>query len=153
MKLNANYRDLLRLLNANCVRYVVVGGYALAMHGAPRFTGDIDLFIDCDPGNAQRLIEALREFGLPLSDADAAAFTEPDMVVQFGRPPQRIDFITTIDAVSFEEAWASRVSHDADGLPVSVIGCAELIRNKEATGRPRDIADVQALLKKDKATE
>jgi hypothetical protein len=147
--LNEDFRDLLVLLADTEVEFVIVGAYALAFHGAPRASGDIDLFVRPTPENAARLLNALARFGAPLEAAGvtAADFSRPGAVYQLGLPPRRIDLLTVISGVSFDEAWASRVAADVEGRTIAFIGRAELLRNKEAAGRPQDIADVARLRK------
>jgi hypothetical protein len=124
-----------------------VGAYALAFHGAPRASGDIDLFVRPSGDNARRLFDALMRFGAPLASAGVAAtdFEQAGMVYQLGLPPRRIDLLTEISGVTFDEAWSSRVTADVEGRPVSFIGREALVKNKTATGRPKDIADVARL--------
>lgn len=145
--LNDDFRDLLVLLADAAVEYVIVGAYALAFHGAPRASGDIDLFVRPTPANARRVFEALQRFGAPLEPAGVTPedFARPGAVYQIGLPPRRIDILTEISGVSFEEAWASRVCGEVDGRPVALIGRAALLKNKEATGRLKDRADAARL--------
>jgi hypothetical protein len=145
--LNEDFRDLLALLADAGVEFVIVGAYALAFHGAPRASGDIDLFVRPDPDNAARVFGALSRFGAPLESAGvtAADFAQPGVVYQIGLPPRRIDIMTQISGVSFDEAWRSRVQAEVEGRPVAFIGRAALLQNKAATGRPKDAADVSRL--------
>ena len=125
--------------------YLVVGAYALAFHGAPRYTGDIDLLVRADPDNARAILAALADFGfasLGLSESD---FLAPDRVVQLGVPPVRIDLLTSLTGVTWEEACAHRVAGQYGEVPVHFIGKTEYIRNKQATGRKKDEADIEAL--------
>ena len=145
--LNEDFRDVLVLFADAGVEFVIVGAYALAFHGAPRASGDIDLFVRPSPLNSQRVFDALVRFGAPLDSAGltAADFAGPGMVYQIGLPPRRIDVMTEISGVTFEEAWASRVTGEVEGRAVGFIGHAALLKNKEAAGRPKDIADVARL--------
>ena len=145
--LNSDYRDLLVLLVDNGTEFVVVGAYAVAFHGAPRASGDIDLFVRPSPANAERVYDALTRFGAPLASAGVAAadFTRPGTVYQIGLPPRRIDILTQISGVTFDEAWASRTTAELEGRPVGFIGREALLKNKEATGRPKDAADIARL--------
>jgi hypothetical protein len=129
------------------VEFVIVGAYALALHGAPRASGDIDLFIRATPDNSERVFAALARFGAPLEAAgiSAADFARPALVYQIGLPPRRIDVLTEISGVSFGEAWGSRLTVDVEGRPVSFIGRAALLKNKRAAGRPQDIVDAARL--------
>ena len=145
MKLSKDLREFIALLNSTGIRYLLVGGYAVAFHGYPRFTGDMDFFVERSEANAARLEEALKIFGFSGLGIQATDFLEPGIVVQLGRPPNRIDLLTSIDGVSFEQAWANKTTAELDGLPVLVIGKAELIVNKHATGRAQDLADLKKL--------
>jgi len=139
--LTANYRDMLHLFAKHEVRYLIVGGYAYSIYVRARFTGDIDLFVSPDPENAKRVYRAIAEFGGPMHGADADYFTRDDVVFQLGVEPDRIDILTGITGVSFEDAWATRV---VDG-PYCFISREALIVNKSATGRDQDLVDVKNL--------
>lgn len=145
--LNEDFLDLLVLLADAGVEFVIVGAYALSFHGAPRASGDIDLLVRPTSANASRLYEALARFGAPLDAAGltAADFARPGTVYQIGLPPRRIDILTEISALTFDEVWASRVTAEVGGRSVSFIGRAALLRNKEATGRLKDAADAARL--------
>ena len=145
--LNPDFRDVLVAFADAGVEFVIVGAYALAFHGAPRASGDIDLLVRPSPPNASRVFDALVRFGAPLQAAgiSTADFARSDVVYQIGLPPRRIDVMTQISGVSFDEAWAARVSADVDGRAVGVIGRATLMKNKEAAGRPKDLADIARL--------
>ena len=145
MKLERDLKEFIELLNAHEVRYLVVGAHALAFHGRPRYTGDIDFFVDSSPENAQRINTALQEFGLIDIDLNAADFTTPDMVVQLGVEPNRVDIMTSISGVMFGEAWDSRAPGELDGLPVQFISKELLRRNKAAVARKQDLADLDYL--------
>jgi hypothetical protein len=145
VKLQKDSREFIELLNSHEVEFLVVGGHAVAFHGHPRFTGDIDFWIRPRADNAARLLSALRSFGfgeLALTEDD---FTQPDKIVQLGHPPNRIDLLTSISGVSFEEAWTAREKGDLDGLAVHFLGWKALIENKRACGRAKDLADVAKL--------
>lgn len=145
MKLQKDLREFVELLNSLNIEYLVVGGHAVAFHGHPRFTGDIDFLVERAPINAAKLVMCLEQFGFGSLEAAEADFLRPGQVIQLGRPPNRIDLLTSISGVTYEEAWASRVTGDLDGLPVAYIGIEELLRNKMAAGRPKDVADVATL--------
>ena len=132
-------------MNAQSVKALIVGGYAVAFHAKPRFTKDIDLLVEPNPNNAQRLLRALSDFGFAAADLAVDDFTTPGRVVQLGIAPNRVDLMTAIDGVSFADAWTGRVSGRFGAVPVFYIGKAELVRNKRATGRAQDLADVEAL--------
>lgn len=140
-------RDLLVELAAAGVRFVVVGAHALAVHGVSRATVDLDVLVEPEPENADRVILALRQFGAPLAAhrISRSDFERPDTIYQLGLPPNRIDVITSIDGVSFEQAWAGHVESNVDGLSVPFLGRTELLTNKRTTGRTKDLADVEAL--------
>jgi hypothetical protein len=145
--MNEDFLDILRCLIEAGARFVVVGAHALAVHGVPRATGDLDIWIDRAPANAERVWEALVRFGAPVVAMEATRrdLEAPGMVVQLGLPPRRIDLITAISGVDFVDAWPSRVSHSVGGFEVPFIGRLELVRNKRATGRLKDLADLEAL--------
>jgi hypothetical protein len=145
MHLNKDLREFIGLLNSEKVEYVLVGGYALAFHGAPRYTGDIDFLIRPTLENGRKVEQALRAFGFASMNLNAADFALTDQIVQLGQPPFRIDILTSISGLTFEEIWETRIASDLEGLPVTVIGRAALIRNKKASGRPRDLADLTVL--------
>jgi hypothetical protein len=132
-------------LNSNHVEYLIVGGYALAFHGCPRYTGDIDVLVRPSPMNAARLERTIIEFGFASLSLSAKDFLKTGRVVQLGRTPNRIDLLTSISGVGFDEAWDNRVAAKLDGLPVFFIDRASFIKNKKATGRTQDKADIEAL--------
>jgi len=140
-----DFCELLECFNANRVRYLVVGAYALAFHGVPRMTGDLDLLIDPSPDNADRVMLALMAFGFGDVGLDATDFQKTDVVVQLGVPPARVDLLTGISGVAWAEAWSGRVEGEFGGVPAGFLGAAELRTNKRATGRKKDLADLEAL--------
>lgn len=141
---NRDFADLFEALNGHGVRALVVGAYAFAFYVKPRYTKDIDLFVDTASENVRRLLAAIGDFGFGALDLTAADFA-PGRVVQLGTEPRRVDLITRIDGVTFEEAWATRVAGKYAGVDVFYIGREALIRNKTASGRPQDLADLAAL--------
>ena len=145
--LNEDFRDLLAVLVDAGAEFVIVGAYALAFHGAPRASGDIDVFVRPTVENASRVLEALARFGAPVDATaiTAAELARPGIVYQIGLPPRRIDIMTALSGVTFDDVWVSRVTAEVDGRTVAFIGRAALLKNKEATGRPKDIADVARL--------
>ncbi len=147
MEVPNDYRDLLELFNAHSVEYLVVGAYALAFHGAPRFTRDMDLLVRPTTGNAERVLAALAEFGFPDSGLAIADFDRPDQVIQLGYEPVRIDMITSVSGVSWEEAWNGRAAGECGGVPVQYLGREQYIANKRAAGRLKDLADVEEIEK------
>jgi hypothetical protein len=141
--MNPDFVDLLRAFGAADVHFLIVGAYALAHHGRPRATGDLDVWVDPSPANASRIMSALRTFGAPVHDIAEADFSRPGIVFQIGVPPGRIDILTELTGVSFEEAWAGRESGRFGELTVDFIGRAAFIRNKRATGRAKDLGDIE----------
>ena len=145
--MNEDFRDVLAELLAARARFLVVGAHAVAVHGIPRATGDLDVWIDTGTENIPRVWTALVHFGAPM---EALGVTTSDLaksgtIVQLGVPPRRIDIITSVTGLGFEDAWVRRVTHRVNDLHVPFIGRAELLRNKRATGRPKDLADIDAL--------
>lgn len=145
MPLQKDLREFIESLNSHRVEYLIVGAFALAFHGVPRSTGDIDILVRRSPENSARIEQVLMEFSFASLGLSAADFIEPDQIIQLGHPPNRIDLLTSITGVSFEEAWAGHVSAELYDIPVCVIGRETLIRNKKATGRTQDKADLEAL--------
>ena len=145
MKLERDLREFIELLNAHEVRHLVVGAHAVAFHGRPRYTADIDFFVDSSPENAQRISDTLQEFGLVDIGVNSADFTASDLIVQLGIEPNRVDIMTSIAGVTFNEAWKSRAAGELDGLPVQFISRELLRRNKAAVGRKQDLADLDYL--------
>jgi len=145
MKLHQEIHEFIELCLSRKVEFLLVGGYALAFHGAPRFTEDIDLMVLVSPENADKLHAVLSDVGFGEAGITREDFLEADQVIQLGRAPNRIDILTGISGVTWQEAWASRVRVDLDGLEIQVIGKTELIQNKQATGRPQDLADLARL--------
>ncbi len=145
MHLSRDFSEFIAFLFDRNVRFLVVGGYAVAAHGHPRYTGDLDVWIAIDAANVHSLLRALDDFGfgsLGLTDAD---FLSPGRVVQLGYPPLRIDLLTSVDGVAFAECYDRRADVTLDGQRVPFIGLSDLRRNKSAAGRPQDIADLHAL--------
>ena len=145
MEIQPDFKDLLALFNAHTVEYIIVGGYALAFHGAPRYTGDIDIYVKPDEKNAAGIMSALEEFGFGSVGLSAEDFGKPGQVIQLGVPPVRVDIITSIAGVSWDEAFSDRVSGKYGDIQVHYIGREQFIINKKAVGRKRDLADLEAL--------
>jgi hypothetical protein len=143
--INQDFSDMLSALSEEGVEFLLVGAYALAVHGHPRATGDIDIWVRPTPENAGRVLRAVARFGAPLRDLSATDLSTPGTVFQIGVPPRRIDLMTSIDAVEFDAAWTGRLQARVGDRDVPVIGKSDLVRNKRATGRPQDLADVAAL--------
>jgi hypothetical protein len=145
--MNRDFVDLLQALLRADARFLIVGAHALAVHGIPRATGDLDVWIDASPENAKRVWTALLEFGAPTEALGISAtdLQTPGTVVQIGLPPRRIDLLTSVSGLSFEEGWKGRVVHLVDSLAVPFLGRRELILNKRATGRTKDLADLERI--------
>jgi hypothetical protein len=145
MRLDQDFSEFIELLLANDVAFMVVGGYAVAAHGHPRYTGDLDIWLLIDHDNAERLIRVLRAFGFGALDLSADDFLIENQVVQLGREPIRIDLLTGLDGVSFSDCRGRAITVDVDGLQVPFISRDDLLKNKRSSGRPQDLADVDAL--------
>lgn len=145
--MNSDFLECLAALLAEDARFLVVGAHALAVHGVPRATGDIDIWIDRTPANVARVVRALVRFGAPTESLGVrpADLETPDMVVQIGVPPRRIDILTGVSGLTFEEAWPGRLVHQVDGLPVPFLGRESLVRNKRSSGRFKDLGDLESL--------
>jgi len=145
MEVQKDFNEFLALLNAHEVDFMIVGGYALAYHGVPRYTGDIDVFVKPDRKNAQRIIKVLEEFGFSSLELSIDDFLNEDNVVQLGLPPVRINIVTSISGVSWEQADATKEPGFYGNVPVNYIGKKQYVANKKAIGRAKDIADIEAL--------
>ena len=143
--MNQDFQDLLRELCDAKAKFLVVGAYALAVHGTPRATGDIDVWIEPTPKNARRVYSALQSFGAPLTELSVDDLTTPDIVFQMGLPPRRIDILTSISGVDFPQAWPNRVEAQFGEVTVPVLGIQEMIQNKRQSGRPKDLIDADEL--------
>ncbi|HEY0456839.1 MAG TPA: hypothetical protein VGE41_10725 [Verrucomicrobiae bacterium] len=146
--MNKDWREFTALLNSHGVDYLIVRGYCLAYHGVPRYTGDIDFFIRISEQNAEKIEQVIQEFGFSSTGLGKQDFLQPGQVIQLGFPPHRIDLLSAIEAVSFDEAWEHRIPAELDGLPVFMLSKDLLIRNKEKLDRPQDRVDVQRLKQK-----
>ncbi|HLG20784.1 MAG TPA: hypothetical protein VI895_13345 [Bdellovibrionota bacterium] len=145
--MNQDFLDVLRELLGTESRFLVVGAFALSVHAEPRATGDLDIWVEAAPENAKRVYQALKDFGAPLKDLTVDDLSKPGIVFQMGLPPNRIDILTKISGVTFEEAWTTRVTIDISGLNVPVIGKELFLVNKKAAGRPKDLLDVDLVEK------
>jgi len=151
--LTKDFKDLLRLLNANQVDYLLIGGHAFSVHAEPRATKDLDIFIRSNQENARAVFRALAQFGAPLGSISEADFVD-GTTFQLGVPPDRIDILQKIDGITFDEAWNNRIEGTLDGeVPAYVISRDDLIRNKLASGREQDLLDVKVLRKAEKAAK
>lgn len=145
MTLSSDLREFVESLNSRGIDYVIVGAHSLAFHSRPRYTGDLDILVRCDADNARKVVTLLKDFrfeGVGITESD---FTEPGQIIQLGRPPDRIDLLTSITGVDNEEVFAGKQAAELDGIPVSIMSKEALIRNKRAVGRPQDIADLKEL--------
>lgn len=145
MEIQKDFKELLELLNNHNVNYIIVGGYALAYHGAPRYTGDIDIYVKPEKENAYNILKALNKFGFGALDLTVNDFSFSNKVVQLGVPPVRIDIITSITGVDWQTAESNRVKGEYGEVPVYFIGKNDFLTNKRLTGRHKDLADVEAL--------
>ena len=145
--LNPDFRDMLSCLKNEGVDFIVVGAYALASHGLIRATGDIDVWLSISPDNAKKVLRALAKFGAPTSDLSEEDFTTPDTILQLGVEPRRIDLLTGIDGVEFDEAAHRKVRVDVDGVEIFVLSKEDLLKNKLAAGRDKDRGDIAWLEK------
>lgn len=143
--MNPDFRDLFAEFNAHGVEYLVVGAHALAVHGHVRATKDLDVWVRPDLENAKRVLRALAAFGAPIQELKETDLAEPELILQIGVSPVRIDIITSIGGVEFDEAWSARVLTKFADQPVSVLSKHHLIQNKRATGRTQDLADLERL--------
>ena len=143
--LNKDYRDILLALSKRNAKFLLVGAYAMAAHGYPRSTMDIDLWVSPDPENSFLVIQALRDFGAPLGGLSQGDLQKEDIVFQIGVAPRRVDILTSIDGLKFNDAFANSVLIKIDEIPVHVLSVSDLIKNKQSTGRLKDLADAESL--------
>ena len=143
--LNNDYKDILQSLSNKKVKYLLVGAYAMAAHGYPRSTMDIDFWVMPDPENASLVLEALEDFGAPSGNLSPNDFLEKGIIFQIGVAPRRIDILTSVDGLEFADAFANSELIEIEGIPVHVLSVPDLIKNKRSTGRTKDIADVETL--------
>jgi len=147
MILEKDFEDFVVLLNKYHVDYMIVGGYALAFHGKPRHTGDLDIWIDISSDNADKMLLVIAEFGMGSLGIEKEDFLRRGIITQIGYPPLRIDILNEIDGVNFKEAYSAKLVIDIDGLMVNYIGLDDLIKNKTTSGRHQDLTDVNSLKK------
>jgi len=145
IELPPDFKEFLKLLNEKNVRYLLIGGYAVGYHGYPRATNDMDVWIAVHPDNANRIVEALREFGFDLPELNTNLFLEKDKIIRMGNPPIRLEISTGISGVEFEESYASKIVDTLDGVQVNIIDLTHLKANKKAAGRLKDLADLENL--------
>jgi len=140
-----DFKEFIELLNANKVEYLIVGGYAVGVHGYPRYTGDIDIWINPDEENIIKMPIVLEAFGFASTEMNENDFKNPDNIFRIGNPPYRIDIMTEIDGVTFKECYSNKISKDIDGTKINFIGLKDLIKNKQASGRKQDLLDLENL--------
>jgi len=140
-----DFKEFIALLNKNKVEYLIVGGYAVGLHGYPRYTGDIDIWIKTNEANSEKMVKILNEFGFNSYDIKKEDFLKLDNVIQLGYPPYRIDLMMLIDGVTFDECYANRIKKEIDEIEIDFIGYDDLIKNKRASGREKDINDINNL--------
>lgn len=145
MEVQQDFKELCKLFNAHNVDYIIIGTYALAFHGVPRYTGGIDILVRADTENAKRILNALNDFGFSSLELNVDDFTSPDRVIQLGISPVRVDILTSITGVSWDNAKNSRIKGSYGDVSVYYIGQQQLIANKRAIGRKKDLADIEAL--------
>ena len=145
MRLNRDFQEFVAALSSRDVRFLIVGGYEVAAHGHPRYTKDLDIWVWADPRNAANILESLNDFGLGGLDLQASDFVEPNAVVQLGFEPQRIDILTSITGLTFDEAYPNRELLSIGDITAPFISLDDLVKNKLATGRTQDLADAEAL--------
>ena len=143
-----DFKELLKSLNSAGVEYLVVGGYAVAYHGYPRTTNDLDVWVAVNPGNADRIVRALREFGFDVPDLSPQMFLRPDRIIRMGLPPVRVELLTGASGVSFQECWTERIVDTLDDIEVNLINLRHLRANKKASGRLKDLSDLENLPEK-----
>lgn len=143
--MNQDFRELLKIFSEHAVKYLIVGGYAVMKYSEPRFTKDLDIWIEASPENAKNVFQALKSFGSPLEGLTENDFAE-DGFYQMGRPPVRVDILMSISGVEFQKAWKNKVETDFDGVSAYFIGLDDLIENKKASGRFQDLADVEKMI-------
>ena len=147
MQLQQDFKELLRLFNENDVKYLIIGGIAVLMHGYARNTVDLDLSVAADQENAEKIVRVLEEFGFGTTDLSTALFTTENSLVRIGVPPVRIEILNYLQGLSFEQAFANRIERNFQGVMVNLISLQDLISNKKAVGRHKDLADVEGLEK------
>jgi len=147
MPANRDFKELFCAFNEENVEYLVVGAHAYIFYAEPRYTKDLDIWVNPTEANARRVLRALAKFGAPLADVSPADLTNPEMVLQIGVEPNRFDILMGITGVDFEPAWTNRSPSTYDGIPINILGKVDLIRNKRACGRPKDMIDIERLEK------
>ena len=145
LTLPPDFKEFLKLLKEHDVRYLLIGGYAVGYHGYPRATEDMDIWVAIHPENAQNIVSALRAFGFDAPDLQPELFLQKSKIIRMGLPPMRLEITTSVSGVEFDQCYRSRIVDDFDGVEVNVIDLENLKKNKKASGRSKDIADVEKL--------
>ncbi len=145
MEMQQDFKELLKLFNKNNVEYAIVGAYALAFHGCPRYTGDLDILVKPDSNNAKKIIESIKEFGFESLELTIKDFSSKEKVIQLGIPPIRIDILTSLTGVTWKQISAHRIKDKYGDIPTYFIGKNELIANKKSLGRHKDLADIESI--------
>lgn len=145
MILNRDFKEFIQSLNENDVKYLVIGGYAVALHGHPRYTKDIDIWVRGDIANAQKILKALEQFGFGSLNITKEDFQDPEQVIQLGRPPRRIDLLNDLTGLNFDECYPSRIHVQIDNITATFIDLDNLVKSKKASGRHSDLADLEKL--------
>ncbi len=145
MLINKDFKEFIELLNRNKVKYLIVGGYALAFHGHPRYTKDIDVWIEIGKTNAENLLKVLDEFGFSSLGITIEDLVTPEVIIQLGNPPNRIDLMTTVNGLEFDDCYEKKVEVEVEGIVVDFIDLDNLKKNKQSTGRQQDLADLENL--------
>src|SRR3989339_1302910 len=145
IRLQQDFKDFLKLLNLKKVEYLIIGGYAVSYHGYPRSTGDMDIWIAVHPQNAQKIVEALKEFGFSEKNLPIDLFLKTEQVIRIGMPPIRIEILTSVSGVEFDDCYKRRIIDTVDGVEVNFINLDDLKKNKKAAGRHKDLDDVERL--------
>ncbi len=145
IELQKDLREFIELLNSHDAHYLIVGGHAVAYHGYPRMTGDIDFFLEVSEENAHKLVAVLEQFGFAGLGLTVKDFLDPGAIIQLGHPPHRIDLLNSISGIAFPDAWERRVCDSVEGLTMIFVDRQTLLANKAASGRPKDLADLDAL--------
>jgi hypothetical protein len=140
-----DFKEFIQLLNANKVEYLIVGGYAVGVHGYPRYTGDIDIWINPEEENIKKMPDVLEKFGFSSSEINENSFRNRDNIFRLGNPPHRIDIMTEIDGVTFKDCYSNKIVKEIDGIKIFFIGYNDLIKNKKASGRKQDLLDLDNL--------
>lgn len=143
--LNTDFKEFIESLNKHNVQYLIIGGYAVALHGYPRYTKDLDVWVSATSENIERLLNALSDFGFEETGLQINDFSEPETIIQLGYPPHRIDILNTPKGVDFASCYANMIEVEIDGLTINLIDLADLRKNKSATGRAQDLADLENL--------